>query len=102
MEESVETQKAIDRFETEVDSFGFLLSTRAGGVGINLTAADICIIFDSDWNPQNDVQAQARCHRIAMWIIIFPVLGIRGHTDLFRIRKRRLHIKATSHNCRKG
>lgn len=33
------------------------------GVGINLTAADICIIFDSDWNPQNDVQAQARCHR---------------------------------------
>ena len=35
-----------------------------GGVGINLTAADICIIFDSDWNPQNDVQAQARCHRI--------------------------------------
>jgi SNF2 family DNA or RNA helicase len=59
-----ERQKAIDRFETEKDSFVFLLSTRAGGVGINLTAADICIIFDSDWNPQNDVQAQARCHRI--------------------------------------
>jgi len=59
-----ERQKAIDRFETEDDSFMFLLSTRAGGVGINLTAADICIIFDSDWNPQNDVQAQARCHRI--------------------------------------
>lgn len=32
--------------------------------GINLTAADTCIIFDSDWNPQNDLQAQARCHRI--------------------------------------
>jgi len=59
-----ERQKAIDRFEREDDSFIFLLSTRAGGVGINLTAADICIIFDSDWNPQNDVQAQARCHRI--------------------------------------
>ena len=44
-----ERQKAIDRFETEDDSFMFLLSTRAGGVGINLTAADICIIFDSDW-----------------------------------------------------
>merc|ERR1712032_1279857 len=55
---------AIDRFETEADSFIFMLSTRAGGVGINLTAADICIIFDSDWNPQNDLQAQARCHRI--------------------------------------
>jgi len=59
-----ERQKSIDRFETEKDSFMFLLSTRAGGVGINLTAADTCIIFDSDWNPQNDVQAQARCHRI--------------------------------------
>ena len=59
-----ERQKAIDRFNTEEDSFAFLLSTRAGGVGINLTAADTCIIFDSDWNPQNDVQAQARCHRI--------------------------------------
>ncbi len=33
-------------------------------LGINLTAADTCIIFDSDWNPQNDLQAQARCHRI--------------------------------------
>jgi len=57
-------QKSIDRFNQEEDAFLFLLSTRAGGVGINLTAADICIIFDSDWNPQNDVQAQARCHRI--------------------------------------
>jgi len=57
-------QKSIDRFNKEANAFLFLLSTRAGGVGINLTAADICIIFDSDWNPQNDVQAQARCHRI--------------------------------------
>lgn len=53
-------QKSIDRFNTTPDSFVFLLSTRAGGVGINLTAADTVIIFDSDWNPQNDVQAMAR------------------------------------------
>ncbi len=59
-----ERQKAIDRFNVDSDSFVFLLSTRAGGVGINLTAADTCIIFDSDWNPQNDIQAMARCHRI--------------------------------------
>jgi superfamily II DNA/RNA helicase len=57
-------QKGIDRFNADADAFIFLLSTRAGGVGINLTAADTCIIFDSDWNPQNDVQAMARCHRI--------------------------------------
>lgn len=58
-------QAAIDRFSADgSDSFVFLLCTRAGGVGINLTAADTCIIFDSDWNPQNDLQAQSRCHRI--------------------------------------
>jgi len=58
-------QEGIDRFnDPEQDSFAFLLSTRAGGVGITLTAADTAIIFDSDWNPQNDLQAMARCHRI--------------------------------------
>eukprot|EP00601_Ochromonadales_sp_CCMP2298_P021910 CAMPEP_0173321264 /NCGR_PEP_ID=MMETSP1143-20121109/29311_1 /TAXON_ID=483371 /ORGANISM="non described non described, Strain CCMP2298" /LENGTH=703 /DNA_ID=CAMNT_0014264991 /DNA_START=1 /DNA_END=2108 /DNA_ORIENTATION=+ len=57
-------QKSIDRFNSDPNSFVFLLSTRAGGVGINLTAADVVIIFDSDWNPQNDIQAMARCHRI--------------------------------------
>ncbi|NXO01552.1 CHD8 protein, partial [Rhinopomastus cyanomelas] len=58
-------QAAIDRFSrADPDRFVFLLCTRAGGLGINLTAADTCVIFDSDWNPQNDLQAQARCHRI--------------------------------------
>ncbi|NXL75883.1 CHD8 protein, partial [Leptocoma aspasia] len=58
-------QAAIDRFSRpDSDRFVFLLCTRAGGLGINLTAADTCIIFDSDWNPQNALQAQARCHRI--------------------------------------
>ena len=58
-------QAAIDRFcKAGSETFIFLLSTRAGGLGINLTAADTCIIMDSDWNPQNDVQAMARSHRI--------------------------------------
>lgn len=52
-------QAAIDRFsKPESERFVFLLCTRAGGLGINLTAADTCIIFDSDWNPQNDLQVR--------------------------------------------
>jgi chromodomain-helicase-DNA-binding protein 7 len=58
-------QEAIDRYsKKDSEKFVFLLCTRAGGLGINLTAADTVIIYDSDWNPQNDLQAQARCHRI--------------------------------------
>ena len=54
----------MDDFNTDPDIFLFLLSTRAGGLGINLIAADTVIIFDSDWNPFADMQAQDRCHRI--------------------------------------
>jgi SWI/SNF-related matrix-associated actin-dependent regulator of chromatin subfamily A member 5 len=46
------------------DVFIYILNTRAGGLGINLQTADTCILFDSDWNPQVDVQAMARVHRI--------------------------------------
>ena len=46
------------------EKFIFLLTTRAGGLGINLTSADIVILFDSDWNPQADLQAMDRAHRI--------------------------------------
>eukprot|EP00727_Mastigamoeba_balamuthi_P008645 m51a1_g4402 hypothetical protein (840) ;mRNA; r:417036-420747 len=49
---------------THENIFLFLLSTRAGGQGINLAAADTVIIYDSDWNPQMDLQAMDRCHRI--------------------------------------
>ena len=46
------------------DVFIFLMSTRSGGLGINLQTADTCILYDSDWNPQPDLQAMARVHRI--------------------------------------
>nr|POE47512.1 chromodomain helicase hrp3 [Quercus suber] len=56
---------AIDHFNApNSQDFCFLLSTRAGGLGINLMTADTVILFDSDWNPQADLQAMARAHRI--------------------------------------
>ena len=54
----------IKKFNENPDIFLFLISTRAGGIGLNLAAADTVIIYDSDWNPQMDIQAMARCHRI--------------------------------------
>ena len=68
-----------NRYHKDPESFVFLLSTRAGGVGINLTAADTVIIFDSDWNPQNDIQAMVRHHmgfwiRVAMFLLLAVLL----------------------------
>jgi ATP-dependent DNA helicase len=57
-------QQQIDLFNNDDDYKIFLLSTRSGGLGINLTAADSVILFDSDWNPQQDLQAMDRVHRI--------------------------------------
>ena len=59
-----ERKKQMDLFNTDPNYGVFLLSTRAGGLGINLTAADTVIIYDSDWNPHQDMQAMDRCHRI--------------------------------------
>ncbi|KZT08349.1 transcription regulator [Laetiporus sulphureus 93-53] len=69
-------KKAIAHFNAPGSTdFAFLLSTRAGGLGINLETADTVIIFDSDWNPQNDLQAMARAHRI----------GQKSHVNVFRL-----------------
>ncbi|CAG8646006.1 20720_t:CDS:10 [Gigaspora margarita] len=68
-------KKAIEHFNApNSPDFVFLLSTRAGGLGINLNTADTVIIFDSDWNPQNDLQAMARAHRI----------GQKNHVNVYR------------------
>lgn len=57
-------QDLIDTFNQDPSIFIFMLSTRAGGLGINLTAADTVIIHDIDFNPYNDKQAEDRCHRV--------------------------------------
>ncbi|KAF9651344.1 hypothetical protein BDM02DRAFT_3091354 [Thelephora ganbajun] len=63
---------AIDEYNKEgSDKFIFLLTTRAGGLGINLTTADVVILYDSDWNPQADLQAMDRAHRIGQTKQVF-------------------------------
>ncbi|CAN0121606.1 unnamed protein product, partial [Ectocarpus fasciculatus] len=89
-------RQAIDRFNKSPDAFVFLLSTRAGGVGINLTAADTVIIFDSDWNPQNDVQAMARCHRIGQEkpVTIYRLITRRSfEAEMFERASRKLGLE---------
>lgn len=54
----------MERFNGDDRIFVFILSTRSGGIGVNLTGADTVIFYDSDWNPTMDAQAQDRCHRI--------------------------------------
>jgi Helicase conserved C-terminal domain len=57
-------QALMERFNADSRIFCFILSTRSGGIGVNLTGADTVIFYDSDWNPTMDAQAQDRCHRI--------------------------------------
>ncbi|CAN0390727.1 unnamed protein product [Ectocarpus sp. 13 AM-2016] len=62
---SDEREKRMARFNApDSPYFVFVLSTRAGGLGLNLATADTVILFDSDWNPMMDMQAQDRAHRI--------------------------------------
>ena len=59
-----ERQLLIDQYNEDPGIFIFVLSTRAGGLGINLTAANTVILHDLDFNPYNDKQAEDRCHRV--------------------------------------
>lgn len=81
-------QAAIDRFNTSPAHRVFLLSTRAGGQGINLAAADTVVLFDSDWNPQQDLQAQDRAHRIGQRrnVLVFR-LATRGTVEELLLEK---------------
>ena len=57
-------QVLIDQFNRDDEIFIFILSTKAGGLGINLCAANTVILHDLDFNPYNDKQAEDRCHRM--------------------------------------
>ncbi|KAM5192268.1 SWI/SNF-related matrix-associated actin-dependent regulator of chromatin subfamily A containing DEAD/H box 1 [Mantella aurantiaca] len=67
----------IDEFNSDMDIFIFLLSTKAGGLGINLTSANVVILHDIDCNPYNDKQAEDRCHRVGQTkeVNVFKLIG---------------------------
>ena len=77
-----ERRDMVADFQTRQDIFVFLLSTRAGGLGINLTAADTVIFYDSDWNPTVDQQAMDRAHRLVDFCFCLP------HSELFSFQAR--------------
>ena len=77
-------------FQTRPEIFVFLLSTRAGGLGINLTSADTVIFYDSDWNPTIDSQAMDRAHRLGQTKQVTVYRLITRGTIEERIRKRAL------------
>jgi SWI/SNF-related matrix-associated actin-dependent regulator 1 of chromatin subfamily A len=66
----------IDKFNTDERIFIFILSTKAGGLGINLTSANTVILHDLDFNPYNDKQAEDRCHRVGQLRSVFFLLCI--------------------------
>ncbi len=80
---------AIDEYNKPGSSkFLFLLTTRAGGLGINLTSADIVVLFDSDWNPQADLQAMDRAHRIGQTKQVYVFRFVTEHAVEERILER--------------
>ncbi|XP_060815340.1 lymphoid-specific helicase-like isoform X2 [Bombus pascuorum] len=94
----VDRKENIHNFNTNPEIFLFLISTRAGGVGLNLVGADTVIIYDCDWNPQVDIQAMARCHRIGQTrpVVIYK-LCTKGTIDeaiINRAEAKRLLEKA--------
>lgn len=90
-----ERKEEMEKFANDPHTQVFLISTRAGGLGLNLTAADTVIIFDSDYNPQGDLQAQDRCHRIGQTkpVLVYRLIcrgSIEEKVIKFAMRKRRL------------
>lgn len=91
-----ERQTLIDDFTDDPSIFIFLLSTKAGGLGINLTAADTVIIHDIDFNPYNDKQAEDRCHRVGQVRDVMIIRLLSSGTveeQMFQIAQEKLMLE---------
>nr|XP_004231498.1 protein CHROMATIN REMODELING 19 isoform X1 [Solanum lycopersicum] len=92
-----ERQTIVDTFNKDTSIFACLLSTRAGGQGLNLTGADTVIIHDMDFNPQIDRQAEDRCHRIGQNKPVTVYRLVTRNTvdeNVYEIAKRKLTLDA--------
>ena len=92
-----ERQSLIDEFNRDASIPIFLLSTKACGLGINLTAADVCIMYDIDFNPFNDLQAEDRCHRIGQKKPVQVIKLVCKETvdeDIFSMQERKAKMSA--------
>ncbi|XP_075494926.1 protein CHROMATIN REMODELING 19 isoform X2 [Primulina tabacum] len=92
-----ERQTIVDTFNKDTSIFACLLSTRAGGQGLNLTGADTVIIHDMDFNPQIDRQAEDRCHRIGQTKPVTVYRLVTKNTvdeNVYEIAKRKLTLDA--------
>ena len=90
-------QDLIDMFNQDDEIFIFLLTTKAGGVGINLTAANTVILHDIDYNPFNDKQAEDRCHRLGQTreVKVYKLLSKNSIDEMMlKIQKRKLELGA--------
>lgn len=83
-----ERQILTERFNTDNRITAFILSSRSGGLGINLTGADTVIFYDSDWNPAMDKQCQDRCHRIGQTRDVHIYRFVSEHTIESNILKK--------------
>ncbi|KAL6448050.1 hypothetical protein ACFW04_000235 [Cataglyphis niger] len=91
-----ERQTLINEYTQDANIFIFLLSTRAGGLGINLTAADTVIIHDIDFNPYNDKQAEDRCHRVGQKNPVTIIRLLSEGTieeNMYEIAQEKLHLE---------
>ncbi|VDK73399.1 unnamed protein product [Litomosoides sigmodontis] len=92
----MERQDVINKYNSSPDLFVFLLSTKAGGLGINLTAANHIILHDIDFNPYNDKQAEGRCHRMGQTKDVFVVRLISADTveeEMLALAQKKLELE---------
>ncbi|KAJ0398400.1 hypothetical protein ATCC90586_000691 [Pythium insidiosum] len=97
-----ERWQAIDRFRSNPDTFVFLISTRSGGVGLNLQRADTVIFVDSDYNPQADLQAVARAYRLGQTKPIHVIKFVTANTVeeiIYRRALKKMHMADKIRDC---